>query len=171
MATACSAAAPDGGYDLLRDEETLPVWLRRSNYRSIHIGKMPNGYGAADPTYVPPGWGPFPLEASSTGSCRIPVGLHGLQAERERRPGPVPARGLQTDVYADKAVDRIGNHFTAFPNRPLYMEVQFFAPHDPARPATTHRRLRDGALPTSPSTKDVKEKPGWLRAVARMGPG
>ena len=70
--------APDGGYEMLRDEETLPVWLGRSNYRPIHIGKMPNGYGASDPTYVPPDGGRSPRAASSTASCRT-------------RPRPTPA--------------------------------------------------------------------------------
>ena len=167
--------APDGGYDMLRDEETLPVWLGRSNYRSIHIGKMPNGYGAADPTYVPPGWGPFPLNGEFYGFLPDPPSAYtGFKLNENGAPIQYPPEDYQTDVYADKAVDRIGNHFTAFPNRPLYMEVQFFAPHDPAQPATRHI----GAFATAPlprdtsfNEKNVTEKPGWLRAVNRMGPG
>ena len=167
--------APDGGYEMLRDGETLPVWLGRSNYRSIHIGKMPNGYGAADPTYVPPGWGPFPLDGEFYGFLPDPPSAYtGFKLNENGVPVTYQASDYQTDVYADKAVDRIGNHFTAFPNRPLYMEVQFFAPHDPAQPATRHI----GAFATAPlpidasfNEKNVTEKPGWLRAVNRMGPG
>ena len=54
------------------------------------------------------------------------------------------------------------------------MEVQFFAPHDPAIPAPRHDGAFSTALiPTDASfnEKNVKEKPGWLRAVNRMGPG
>src|SRR4051794_12881022 len=34
--------APTGGYYKLRQAETLPVWLRRAGYRTIHIGKYLN---------------------------------------------------------------------------------------------------------------------------------
>ena len=167
--------APDGGYEMLRDGETLPVWLGRSNYRSIHIGKMPNGYGAADPTYVPPGWGPFPLDGEFYGFLPDPPSAYtGFKLNENGVPVTYEASDYQTDVYADKAVDRIGNHFTAFPSRPLYMEVQFFAPHDPAQPATRHiGAFASAPLPRDASfnEKNVTEKPGWLRAVNRMGPG
>jgi len=48
--------APTGGYGKLRQDETLPVWLRRAGYRTIHIGKFLNEYGQANPTEVPKGW-------------------------------------------------------------------------------------------------------------------
>ncbi len=167
--------APDGGYEMLRDEETLPVWLGRSNYRPLHIGKMPNGYGASDPTYVPPGWGPFPAGGEFYGFLPDPPSAYtGFKLNENGVPVQYLPEDYQTDVYAQKAVSRIGNHFTAFPNRPLYMEVQFFAPHDPAIPAPRHDGAFSTALiPTDASfnEKNAKEKPGWLRAVNRMGPG
>ena len=47
---------PDGGYRLLDGSETLPVWMGRAGYRTIHIGKYLNEYGEDDPTEVPKGW-------------------------------------------------------------------------------------------------------------------
>ena len=168
--------APDGGYAMLKDGETLPVWLGRSNYRSIHIGKMPNGFGATDPTYVPPGWGPFPADGEFYGFLPDPPSAYtGFKLNENGVPVQYEPEDYQTDVYAQKAVSRIGNHFTAFPGRPLYTEVQFFAPHDPATPAPRHDGAYSTALiPTDASfnEKNVKkDKPGWLRAVNRMGPG
>src|SRR6266508_6516940 len=49
-------APPDGGYVKLRKDETLPVWLGRAGYSTVHIGKFLNGYGTANPTEIPPGW-------------------------------------------------------------------------------------------------------------------
>ena len=41
---------------MLDGSETLPVWLGRAGYRTIHIGKYLNEYGEEDPTEVPKGW-------------------------------------------------------------------------------------------------------------------
>ena len=40
----------------LDGSETLPVWLSRAGYRTIHIGKYLNEYGEQKPTEVPKGW-------------------------------------------------------------------------------------------------------------------
>jgi N-acetylglucosamine-6-sulfatase len=71
-------------------------------------------------------------------------------------------------------VQRLNNHFTAHANDPLYMQVQFFAPHDPATPATRHQgAFATAPLPIDPrfNEKNVKDKPGWIRAIRRFGPG
>jgi N-acetylglucosamine-6-sulfatase len=165
---------PDGGYDMLRDEQTLPVWLQNSGYRTIHIGKLPNGYGA-DPTYVPPGWGPFPMDGEFYGFLPDPPSAYtGFKLNENGVPTQYQPSDYQTDIYAEKAVSRIDDHLTLFPTRPLFMEVHFFAPHDPAEPATRHiGAFATAQLPTDKSfnEKNVTEKPGWLRAVNRMGPG
>ena len=48
--------APLGGYSKLDGTQTVPVWLQRAGYRTIHIGKYLNEYGEADPLEIPPGW-------------------------------------------------------------------------------------------------------------------
>ena len=76
-----------------------------------------------------------------------------------------------TDVYADLAVDRIDHHFTNLPNDPLYMQVQFFAPHDPATPAPQYQNaFATTPLPIDASfnEKNVKDKPAWIRQISAL---
>jgi arylsulfatase A-like enzyme len=168
---------PDGGYGMLDDKQTLPVWLQASNYRTVHVGKMPNGYGSTDQTYVPPGWGPFPAGGEFYGFVPDPASAYyGFKLNENGVVVQHTALDYQTDVYAEKAVDAIDTHTSvpAFASKPLYMEVHFFAPHDPAEPAPRHLGAFDtAALPKDKSfnEKSTKDKPPWLRAVKRLGGG
>jgi N-acetylglucosamine-6-sulfatase len=172
---------PAGGYSKFNDKNDLPVWLQQAGYRTIHIGKMPNGFGeTTHETYVPPGWGPF-LGDNNPGSrgefygfIKPTSAYFGFALDENGVLKQYNADDYQTDVYADLAVDRIDNHFTNFPNDPLYMQVQFFAPHDPADAAPRH----SGAFSTTPlpidasfNEKQVKDKPGWIRVIRRFGLG
>jgi N-acetylglucosamine-6-sulfatase len=48
---------PLGGWERLRGTSNwLPTWLRRTGYRTAHVGKFLNGYGRDDPAELPPGW-------------------------------------------------------------------------------------------------------------------
>ncbi len=168
--------APEGGYSALNDSQTLPVWLQAANYRTIHLGKMPNGYGATDQSYVPPGWGPFPANGEFYGYIPDPPSAYyGFKLNENGTPVTYQSSDYQTDVYAEKAVSAIDNHFDAFPDRPLYMEAHFFAPHDPALPAVRHiGAFANAKLPKDKSfnEKDVRDKPPWLKSVVkRMGSG
>ena len=163
---------PDGGYAKLNDNQTLPVWLQGAGYRTIHIGKMPNGFGD-DPAYVPPGWR-LPDGEFYGFLPDPPSAYYGFKLNENGTPTQYEATDYQTDVYADLAVDAIDRHLTDHPTRPLYLEVQFFAPHDPAEPAPRHAGYFAGAeLPKDKSfnEKAFKDKPNWLRAVKRMGGG
>src|SRR3712207_911176 len=35
---------PEGGYEALDETNTLPVWLQRAGYHTVHLGKYLNGY-------------------------------------------------------------------------------------------------------------------------------
>jgi N-acetylglucosamine-6-sulfatase len=169
---------PQGGYSVFNDKNDLPVWLQQAGYRTIHIGKMPNGFGTeTNETYVPPGWAPFNGGAGpgefyafiKPASAYFDFALDENGVLKQ-----YGATDYQTDVYADLAVDRIDSHFNNHSNDPLYMQVQFFAPHDPADPAPRHA----GAFATAPlpidasfNEKNVKDKPGWIRKISRFGPG
>jgi N-acetylglucosamine-6-sulfatase len=174
---------PQGGYQSFNDRNDLPLWLQADGYRTIHIGKMPNGFGESNvggPTYVPPGWGPFAWGSGPAskgefyGFIGPPSSYTGFTLDENGVEKTYGSEDYSTDVYADLAVDRINNHLSNFPNSPLYMQVQFFAPHDPATPAPKY----DGAFATAPlpidasfNEKNVKDKPGWIRAIRRFGPG
>ena len=51
-------AGPFGGYTRLDNFNTLPVWMQRAGYRTIHVGRYLNGYGTQNPNRaeIPPGW-------------------------------------------------------------------------------------------------------------------
>jgi N-acetylglucosamine-6-sulfatase len=169
---------PQGGYSQFNDKNDLPVWLQTAGYRTVHIGKMPNGFGTeTNETYVPPGWGPFNNgngNGEFYGFIKPASSYTGFSLDENGVLEQYDANDYQTDVYADIAADRIQNHFTRHSGSPLYMQVQFFAPHDPATPAVRH----SGAFATTPlpiepnfNEKDVRDKPGWIRAIRRFGFG
>ena len=171
--------APDGGYAMLNDKQTLPVWLQAANYRTVHIGKMPNGYGSPDQAYVPPGWGKLPDLTKGEFYGFLPDPPSAYYGFKMNENGVVvqhPSSDYQTDVYADYAVKAIDDHVNtpAFATKPLYLEVHFFAPHDPADPATRHLGaygLAELPKDASYNEKNVEDKPKWLRAVRRLGGG
>lgn len=172
---------PAGGYSKFNDKNALPVWLQQAGYRTIHVGKMPNGFGVTtNEEYVPPGWGPFAagLTPASRGEfyafIKPSSAYRGFSLNENGVLKQYQDTDYQTDVYADIAVDRIDNHFDNHAGAPLYMQVQFFAPHDPADPAARH----SGAFATAPlpidksfNEKQVKDKPGWIRVIRRFGGG
>jgi arylsulfatase A-like enzyme len=173
---------PSGGYEVFNDTNDLPVWLQTAGYRTIHIGKMPNGFPAPNGSnYVPPGWGPCPGGLPSP-ACRgefygfLGPGstYFGFQLNENGVVKQYNADEYQTDTYADIAVDRIDKHVTNFSNSPLYMQLQFFAPHDPNQPATRHLGAFSTALlPVDKSfnEKDVRDKPPWVKRIKRLGGG
>jgi N-acetylglucosamine-6-sulfatase len=167
---------PQGGYSRFNDKNDLPLWLQQAGYRTVHIGKMPNGFGenGTGPTYVPPGWGPYPAKGEFYGFIGPPSAYTAFTLDENGVDKTYSGDDYSTDVYADKAVDAINDHFTAFSGSPLYMQVQFFAPHDPATPATKYQNaFATAPLPIDASfnEKNVKDKPGWIRVIRRFGPG
>src|SRR5262245_3353844 len=169
---------PQGGYSVFNDKNDLPVWLQQAGYRTIHIGKMPNGFGTeTNETYVPPGWGPY-QGGNGPGEfyafIKPASAYFGFALDENGTLHQYGADDYQIDVYADLAVNRIDAHFNNHASQPLSLQVQFFAPHDPADPAAKYA----GAFATAPlpidtsfNEKDVRDKPGWIRAIRRFGPG
>jgi arylsulfatase A-like enzyme len=165
--------APDGGYALLNDKQTVPVWMQAAGYHTIHIGKMPNGYAEKDQAYVPPGWR-LPQGEFYGFVPDPPSAYFGFKLNENGLVRQHGAADYQTDVYAELANSRIDLHQVTEPNEPVFMMLQFFAPHDPATPATRHLGAFSTALlprDKSFNEKDISDKPAWLRVVKRMGGG
>jgi arylsulfatase A-like enzyme len=168
---------PQGGYQSFNDKNDLPIWLQSAGYRTVHIGKMPNGFAESKgDTYVPPGWGPFPAKGEFYGFIGPPSAYTAFTLNENGVDKTYSGDDYSTDVYADLAVDAIDREFDtpALSSSPLYMQVQFFAPHDPAIPAPKYvGAFATAPLPIDPSfnEKNVKDKPGWIRAISRFGPG
>jgi N-acetylglucosamine-6-sulfatase len=167
-------AAPNGGYYKLDSTNTLPVWLSRAGYQTVHLGKYLNGYGTRNATEVPPGWGEWygSVDPSTYRFYNYTLNENGRTVTYG-----TGAANYQTDVYARKAVDIIRRQ--AVDPRPFFLSVAFLAPHsggprepgDPAGqatpvPAPRHKNyFAAQPLPTPPSFNeaDVSDKPAGIR--------
>jgi N-acetylglucosamine-6-sulfatase len=172
--TVMGNTAPTGGYEKLDHSNTLPVWLQRAGYRTVHIGKYLNGYGRRSATEIPPGWTEWygSVDPSTYQFYNYTLNENG----RTVRYGADPA-SYQADVYTRKAVDAVRR---LAPGAPFFLSVAFLAPHsggpretdDPRNfatpvPAPRHRnRFAAEPLPVTPSFNeaDVSDKPAGIRS-------
>jgi arylsulfatase A-like enzyme len=172
---------PNGGWARLRDDNTLPVWLKQAGYRTIHVGKYLNGYGAddANPTYVPPGWDEW--YAATQGTVQS-VYNYVLNSNGQLISRGQDVTDFKQDVFTDYAVDAINRNIGG---GPLFLGVMYTAPHGggpnpnpqpPAncggsspKPAPRHANAFDGQpLPVGASFNeaDMSDKPAALQTLA-----
>ena len=162
---------PIGGYNRLDSTSTLPVWLQRAGYHTVHVGKYLNGYDRTDG--VPPGYDEWygSVDPTTYRFWNYTLDENGLFVTYGTR-----AEDYQTDVYAQKAVDIVRR--LAPSDQPFYLKVAFLAPHsgaprtegDPpgasAEPAPRHKdAFASVPLPQPPSLNesDVSDKPLGIR--------
>ena len=102
--------APQGGFGHLDTEHTLPVWLQRAGYRTIHIGKFLNGYEGSG-VGVPPGWSDWhglKLTYFYYGYRVFEAGQVVTYGSLDEDPdAPAAPETYSTDVLTDKAVQAI----------------------------------------------------------------
>ena len=170
---------PTGGYYRLKSRNTLPVWLRRAGYWTIHVGKYLNDYGTEDPTEVPPGWDEW--------HGLTDPGTYQMWGYQMNDNGALTTYGsfevedpalYQTDVLAGKAVSQI--HQAAGAGSPFFMTLWFLAPHREVaslsaqtgpRPAPRHAAaFANKPLPRPPSFNepDVSDKPLFMRLKPKL---
>jgi N-acetylglucosamine-6-sulfatase len=159
-------------YGLLAGKgNTLPVWLDRAGYRTIHIGKYMNGYESfAGPTSSgAPGWDDWYTALTPRRYWDYDLQLNG----RTKHFGSGDGDYLTSVLHAKATslVRRYGKR-----KKPFYIQLDEFAPH-PAGPHVTcrgrtpqpHPRDRDlfedEPLPTAASLNedDVRDKPSFIR--------
>ncbi len=176
---------PIGGYGKLDTSNYLPLWLQRAGYRTIHLGKFLNGYGRDRPaTEVPPGWNEWyaSVDPSTYRFWGYTLNENGLLNTYGVGRNPI---FYSTDYYSQRAVDLIARN--APRKQPFFLSVAFLAPHagaprEPDDPrgigtpavAPRHRdRFAGTPLPSSPAYNeaDVSDKPAYIRALPRIGPG
>lgn len=172
---------PFGGYAKLDHANTLAVWLQAAGYRTTHLGKFLNGYGAGNPSEIPPGWSEWyaSVDPSTYRYWNYTLNENGTLVNY----GADEAE-YQTDVYARKAVDIVRRQ--AESRRPFFLWTAFLAPHsgsgvedtdDPdnfatPEPAPRHRnRFAAEALPRPASFNelDMSDKPRTIRNRPRFG--
>ena len=168
------------GYAGLIDKgNVLPVWLRRAGYRTIHVGKFMNGYGAAvEPdSVVPPGWDQWHSVLGSREYYRYDLHVNGTVIHHGSR-----RRDHVTRVLNHKAAALTGRYATR--REPFYLHLDTRAPHDSRErdPFGNCDREpipvpRDGGLfkrnplprPPSFNEGDMTDKPPFMSAAPRLG--
>jgi arylsulfatase A-like enzyme len=162
---------PNGGWtgfqSRLAYSHNLATWLQGAGYRTIHIGKILNGYGDAPyspGTEVPPGWSSWHTILNSdtdhyaygyllnnNGVVEGPYGDSGSWETREY--GAIDDAGCpyaplngqpcyyETDKFNQLAVEELA---ATSPEQPFYMQVDYTSPHgDFRRPAGPQPASRD----------------------------
>ena len=178
--TVMGNAAPTGGYEKLDGSNTLPVWLQRAGYRTVHIGKYLNGYGRRSATEIPPGWTEWygAVDPSTYQYFNYTLNENGKTVKYG-----ADAASYQADVYTRKAVDAVRR---LAPGGPFFLSVAYLGPHsggpresdDPRNlatpvPAPRHRnRFAAEPLPVTPAFNeaDVSDKPAGIRSRPVIGP-
>ena len=163
---------PDGGFEKLRKAETLPVWLGRAGYKTVHIGKYLNGYKG---NAVPPGWEYWHGLVCTYRMWGYTFKHNDAPAPGRCGPANTDPALYQTDVLRDIATDFIEHHFDGA--RPFFLSWAPVAPHVEVgtgldldfrnpRPAPRHSgRFADEPLPRPASfdEADMSDKPAFLR--------
>jgi N-acetylglucosamine-6-sulfatase len=150
---------------------TLPVWLDRAGYRTIHVGKYLNSYESfARPISSPaPGWDDWYTALAPRRYWGYDLQLNGRTEHFGSGDGDYLTSVLH--AKATSLVRRYGQR-----KKPFYMQLDELAPHT-AGPRVTcagkapqpHRRDRelfeDEPLPAVPSLneEDVRDKPSFIR--------
>ena len=173
-------ALPEGGYEKLDGTNTLPVWLQRAGYYTVHLGKYLNGYGRRNPLEIPPGWSEWrgSVDPSTYRFYGYTLNENGVLTTYCAVPQPAC---YQTDVYRDKANEIIRRRA---PEGPFFLWVAFLAnhsggPRDPddpqgfatPGPAPRHiNRFAGTPLPQPPNfdEADVSDKPIVIRRRPRI---
>ena len=174
---------PDGGFQAFDGSDTLAVWMRQAGYRTAHIGRYLNNYGApnhpGDPKEVPPGWDVWEVPVLDT---EFQMFNYTLNENGDLRDYGSRPRDYQTDVLARKAVGFVEEE--AGRGRPFFLSVATLAPHDEGvlegvdaarnpRPAPRHRgTFSDQPLPRPASFDEaaIEDKPPRVRNVPRLSP-
>src|SRR5262249_5247511 len=163
--------APDGGFEkfhaLKEEESTIGTWVKAAGYRTGFMGKYLNGYpNTAAPTYVPPGWDDWhsPAAGNPYSEYNYTLNENGTLVSYGQQP-----QDYLTDVLARKALDFIRK--AATDQRPFFLFVATYAPHQPATPAPRHGQAFPGAKaprPPSYNEADVSAKPAWVQSWALL---
>ncbi len=124
---------PLGGFDRLRSETALPVWMENAGYYTAHIGKYLNGYEESA-VGVPLGWSEWHGSKDTYKFYGYKL-LEDGELVQYGDPGedpdnPADPASYSTDVYTDKAVDIIDRQAPSA--QPFFLSLAYLAPHSGA---------------------------------------
>ena len=165
-----------GYVDLRRKGSTLPVWLQQAGYRTAHVGKYLNRYSEVEsPEDAPSGWDDWRTGLTPQGYYDYPLGINGEVVEFGAEDEDYLGR-----VVSEEAVDVIDTYTPD--SRPLFLTVDYFAPHNgrgrgdsrcrkaPVADPEDQALFEDARLPRPPSfnERDVSDKPSFIRRLDRL---
>ena len=152
-------------YRLGIERSTIGVWMHAAGYRTGYIGKYLNQYpDTASETYVPPGWDEF--DSAVAGS---PYSEYNYVLNENRRLTYFGRKPVDygTSVYIGKA----RRFIQTTKNKPFFLYLNVYAPHQPATPAFGDRNVFPHAkAPRTPSFNEQPPgKPGWMHQLRHLG--
>lgn len=147
------------------ETETLPAWLDDAGYTTGLIGKYLNLYPWDRGPYVPPGWDRWLAKLNTVEATTY----YGFEVVDQGQLGTVGPDDYATTYLATAALDFVR---TAPTDRPWFLYFAPSAPHAPWTPAPGDEGAAPTSLPGPPVTvlNDVTGKPGWIRALPKIGP-
>ena len=162
---------PVGYPGLEQKRSTLPVWLSRAGYKTIHVGKFLNGYErVTSPGEVAPGWDSWHTPLGGSRYYRYEMSNNGKVREYGDRP-----RDHATTVFNRKAAGAVKASVGS--RRPFFLELDHRTPHSGRGPGggrcngnsipapRDENLFRRAELPEVPSfnERNVRDKPRFLR--------
>ncbi len=148
-------AAHKGGIE----ESTIATWLHDSGYKTALVGKYLNHYPADLGSYVPPGWDYWasPVGGNPYSQFNYVLNENGKTVRYGNSP-----EDYGTDVYlrhAQQFIKQCGD-------KPFFLYLAFYAPHEPATAAPRHRDLfAEAKVPRTRAfnESDVTTKPEFIQ--------
>jgi len=161
-----------GGVDALDDISTLATWLHASGYRTGHVGKYLNGYGARldqttpafQQTYVPPGWDHWQalVGAGTYRMFKFIINDTRDGVQQMASYSGETAENYQTTVLTRRAVSFIEEAQEL--GTPFYLQVMTLAPH--AEINAEHDERWDFIIRPDPQDEiDKADKLAMIRSV------
>ena len=158
---------------------TLPVWLRKAGYRTMHFGRYLNAFGLGRPRRVAPGWDhwvmPVETKVSSTAVYTgYRLNINGRLTRKFGSKRKPRQRKYFTNVMVRMALQQI---VATDRNQPFFLEIDHRAPHEDSikpvgpQPAPSHASDFRGKSPRFPPNYDernVRDKAHWLRKAAPL---
>lgn len=136
------------GYaSLVGKRNVLPVWLRRAGYRTAHFGKWLHGYEKLRKRKPAPGWNRWYTQLKKRDYYDYNLSSDGRRVRRGSRP-----KDHITGLMTRKASKFIGEN--AERRRPLFVQLDYYAPHVGSRDHEQGAAARCNGAPTPGPRED-----------------